>query len=407
RHVRFGHEVRGAAWDDDARRWRVETTRGTTFVAPVLVLASGALSDAVIPPLPGLDTFRGAAFHSAHWNHDFDLTGRRVAVVGTGASAIQFVPAIQPKVAALHLFQRTAPWIMPRHDRPLRARALLRRVPLARRALRAAIYARREAFVLAFRSTRVAHVAERVALRHLRRQVPDATLRAKLTPRFTMGCKRVLLSDDYYPAVSQPNVELVTSGIAEVRERSIVGADGVERPVDAIVFGTGFRPTSPPLAPHVRGRGGRTLEEAWRGSPRAHLGVTVAGFPNLFMLMGPNTGLGHSSVVYMIETQIEHMLGALRWMSREGVSAIEPRPEAQARFVADVERRMKGTVWVAGHCASWYLDATGRNSTLWPDFTWRYRRRAARMNPADYVAHRAAPTTTMTSSPRPAPAVVA
>jgi cation diffusion facilitator CzcD-associated flavoprotein CzcO len=277
---------------------------------------------------------------------------------------------------------------MPRHDRPIRARALYGRVPLLQRVVRAAIYARREAFVLAFRSPRVAWAAERIALRHLRRQVPDAALRAKLTPRFTMGCKRILLSDDYYPAVAQPNVELVTDGIAEVRERSIVGRDGVERPVDAIVFGTGFRPTSPPLAPHVRGRDGRTLEEAWAGSPKAHVGITVAGFPNLFMLMGPNTGLGHSSVVYMIEAQIDHLLGALRHMRRHGVTALEPRPDAQSRFVEEVDRRSRGTVWTGGRCASWYLDATGRNSALWPDFSWRYRRRAARMDPADYVVSR-------------------
>jgi cation diffusion facilitator CzcD-associated flavoprotein CzcO len=203
-----------------------------------------------------------------------------------------------------------------------------------------------------------------------------------------MGCKRVLLSNDYLPALTRPNVEVVTGEIAEVRPRSVVGSDGVERPVDAIIFGTGFQPTDPPLAHCLRGRDGRTLVEAWAGSPQAHLGTTVAGFPNFFILLGPNTGLGHSSVVYMIEAQIAHMLGALDHMERSGATAIEPRPEAQAAFVADVERRMRGTVWVAGGCRSWYLDGTGRNSTLWPDFSWRFRRRAARLDPAEYATSR-------------------
>lgn len=395
-HVRFGHEVRAAAWDEEAQRWRLDTAGGPV-TAQLLVMASGALSDPVVPDFPGLGRFRGAAFHSSRWDHGCDLRGKRVAVVGTGASAIQFVPEIQPGVAELHLYQRTPPWILPRHDRRLGAleHGLFRRVPLAQRLARGAVYLLREGLVLAFRNPRAMRLAQRVALRHLRRSVPDPALRAKLTPEWTLGCKRVLLSSEYLPALVQPNVEVVTEGIAEVREHSVVTADGVERPTDAIVFGTGFRPTDPPLAPHVRGRGGRTLTEAWAGSPRAHLGTTVAGFPNLFLLLGPNTGLGHTSVVYMIEAQIEHFMGAVRHMRRHGVAALEPRPEAQAAFVAEVDARMEGTVWTAGGCRSWYLDATGRNSALWPDFTWRFRRRAARFDPGEYratPAHRARPS---------------
>jgi cation diffusion facilitator CzcD-associated flavoprotein CzcO len=387
-HVRFHHEVREAAWDDRAQRWRIETSRGPV-TASVLVMAQGALSDPSIPDLPGLARFQGRVFHSARWDHDFDLVGKRVAVIGTGASAIQFVPAIQPKVAKLHLFQRTPAWVLPHHDRPLSGfeRRLFRRFPAAQRLARGAIYLMREGMVLGFRHPRAMRLAQRVALRHLRKSVPDPALRAKLTPDWTLGCKRVLLSDDYYASLARPNVEVVTEGIAEVRERSIVSGDGVEREVDAIVFGTGFRPTDPPLAGHVRGRGSRTLAEAWAGSPKAHLGIGVAGFPNLFMLMGPSTGLGHTSVVYMIEAQIEHVLGALEHMERSGAGALEPRPEAQAAFVAEVDRRMEGTVWTSGGCRSWYLDPTGRNSTLWPDVTWRYRRRAARFAGDDYVTH--------------------
>ncbi|HEX5871839.1 MAG TPA: hypothetical protein VFY65_15530, partial [Longimicrobium sp.] len=242
--------------------------------------------------------------------------------------------------------------------------------------------------VLAFRNPRAMTLAQRVALRHLRKSVPDPALRKKLTPDWTMGCKRVLLSNEYLPALAQPNVEVVTEGIAEVRARSIVTADGAEREVDAIIFGTGFQPTDPPLAHHTRGRDGRTLAHVWAGSPRAHVGTTVAGFPNLFMLMGPNTGLGHTSVIYMIEAQIEHLLGALGHMRAHGIAAIEPRTGAQEAFVAALDRRMAGTVWTSGGCRSWYLDATGRNSTLWPDFTWRFRRRVARFEPAEYAMER-------------------
>jgi cation diffusion facilitator CzcD-associated flavoprotein CzcO len=309
-----------------------------------------------------------------------------VAVVGTGASAIQLVPAIQPIVERLHLFQRTPPWIIPRQQRELgpRRHRLYRRFPAVQRAARGAIYLAREVVVLGFRRPGVMRLAEAVARRHLAKSIADPALRAKLTPSWRIGCKRILLSNDYLPALAQPNVEVVTERIAEVRAHSVVSADGVEREVDAIVFGTGFVPTDPPLAPHIRGRGGRSLAEAWAGSPKAHVGITVAGFPNFFMLMGPNTGLGHSSVVYMIEAQIEHLLAALRHLHATGAAALEPREEAQEAFVAAVDRRMEGTVWNTGGCRSWYLDRTGRNSALWPDFTWRFRRRVARLDPAEY-----------------------
>lgn len=385
-HIRFRHDVREAAWDARAQLWRIETSEGR-YTASVLVMASGALSNPALPKLRGLERFRGQTFHSARWRHDYDLNQRRVAVVGTGASAIQFVPEIQPVVSKLHIFQRTPPWIMPRRDRALggREHQLFRRLPLAQRAARAGIYAYREIFFLAFRHLRVSKLVRRIALRHLRKSVADPELRAKLTPAYAIGCKRVLISDDYLPTLARPNVELVTDGIAEVREHSIVDDKGVERPVDAIIFGTGFQVTEQPLARHIRGSDGRTLEEVWAGSPQAHLGTTVTGFPNLFILMGPNTGLGHNSVLYMLEAQIEHLLAALSYMRRHNLCAMEPRPDAQAAYVADVRKRMEGTVWTAGGCASWYLDRTGRNSTLWPDFSWRFRRRVARLRPHEYV----------------------
>jgi cation diffusion facilitator CzcD-associated flavoprotein CzcO len=385
-HVRFDHDVRSAAWDDEARRWSIETSRGA-LTAELLVMATGPLSAPAVPDLPGVERFQGRVFHSARWDHSFDLAGRRVAVVGTGASAIQFVPRIQPLVERLHLFQRTPAWVLPRPDKPIRPwqRRLFRRLPLLQRMLRLGIYSYRELSVVLFRHPWLMRRVQRLARRNLETAIADPALRAKLTPRYTMGCKRVLLSSDYYPALARPNVELVTDGLAEVRQRSVVGGDGVERPVDAIILGTGFRVTDPPLSAHVRGRDGRTLREAWGGSPRALWGATVAGFPNFFMLLGPNTGLGHSSVVYMSEGQIDHVMGALRHMRRHGVAALEPRPEAQAAFVANVDALMRGTVWTAGGCSSWYLDRTGRNSTLWPDFSWRFRCRAARFRPEQYL----------------------
>lgn len=385
-HIRFHHAVRETMWDETAQHWRIETSKGS-YTASVLVMAAGALSAPVVPHLPGLETFEGKAFHSARWDHDYDLAGRRVAVIGTGASAVQFVPKIQPEVGSLYLFQRTPPWIIPRSDRTLSEfeHRLFRRFPLAQRAARSSIYLFRELFLLPFRHRWLAGQVERVARRHLERSIPDAKLRAKLVPDYSIGCKRILISNDYLPSLMRPNVEVVTEGIAQVRSHSIVDCSGAERPVDAIIFGTGFQVTDPPLAGHVRGREGRTLSEVWAGSPQAHIGTTVAGFPNLFILLGPNTGLGHNSVVYMIEAQIEHLLAALEHMRRRVASAIEPRPEAQTAFVADVQKRMKGTAWVAGRCMSWYLDSTGRNSTLWPDFSWRFRRRATHLNTDEYV----------------------
>jgi cation diffusion facilitator CzcD-associated flavoprotein CzcO len=384
-NLRLGHEVLGAEWDEETGHWLIDTSRGR-YTADVLVAAGGPLAEPSVPDLPGLQTFTGEVFHSARWNHDLDLAGRRVAVIGTGASAIQFVPRIAPQVARLHLFQRTAPWIMPRADRAITGleKRLFRAFPPAQRAVRAGIYWAREGMATGFLHPAVMRVAQRVARAHLRRTVPDPRLRAKLTPRYTMGCKRVLLSNDYYPALTRDNVKVVTDGIAEVRPAGIVTRDGTLHEVDTIIFGTGFHVTDAPVAKLIRGRDGRSLDEVWQGSMRAYQGTSVAGFPNLFMLLGPNTGLGHTSVVFMIECQITYLLSLLRHLDRTGVHAIEPTPQAQERFVADVDRRMVGTVWTSGGCRSWYLDDTGRNSTLWPGYTWSYWLRTRRFDPAAY-----------------------
>jgi cation diffusion facilitator CzcD-associated flavoprotein CzcO len=383
--IRFNREVTAARWDGDAARWRLETSAGP-LSARVLVAAAGPLHDPKIPPLPGLESFTGTTFHSARWDHDHDLRGERVAAVGTGASAIQFVPAIQPQVARLHVFQRTPPWVMPHSSRPIThfERRLYRALPLAQRLVRGGVYVTHEALALGFvKDPRLMQGLERIARRHMERQIADPELRARVTPGYTLGCKRILPSNRWYRALAKPNVELIGAAVREVRPRSVVAADGTEREVDTIIFGTGFHVTDPPVGRLVRGRDGRTLDEVWRGSPRAHVGTAVAGFPNLFVLLGPNTGLGHSSVVYMAESQIAHVLEALRRMREHGADVVEVRADAQARYNARVDERMRGTVWSTG-CSSWYLDETGRNSVLWPDWTWRFRRRTARLDPADY-----------------------
>ncbi len=359
----------------------------------MLIAAQGPLSEPLVPELPGLDSFEGTAFHSATWDHEHSLDGERVAVIGTGASAIQFVPKIQPLVARMHVFQRTPPWVMPHPNRPMKdwEHKLYRRLPAVQLGMRAAIYWARETFVVGFRNRRMRKLVTRMALRQLEQQVPDAELRAKLTPRYELGCKRILPTDEWYPALMQPNVELVTDGIREVRPRSIVTADGEEREVDTIIFGTGFHVTDMPIGNHLYGRDGRSLAETWDGSPSAYKGATVAGYPNLFFLVGPNTALGHNSIVFMIESQINYVAGALRALRRPGAGILDVRPEAQSAYNSALDERMRGTVWVSGGCSSYYIDRNGRNSTIWPDFTWPFRQRTREFDEAAYAVGAPAP----------------
>jgi cation diffusion facilitator CzcD-associated flavoprotein CzcO len=391
-HVRYGTELESAAWNDSRGRWDLQTTRGRVS-ARVLVSAAGPLSEPSLPHLPGLETFQGTVFHSATWNHQHDLSSERVAVVGTGASAIQFLPRIQPLVGRLHLFQRTAPWIMPRRARPISRleRAVYRRFPAAQRLMRAAICWAREVYAIPLLNAGLAPITRALGRANIRRHVADPVLRGKLTPDYAPGCKRILISNDYLPALSQPNVEVVTDGIAEVRPHAIVTADGVEREVDTIIFGTGFHVTDFPTAHRIRGRDGRTLAETWDGSGQAHRGTTVAGFPNLFLLLGPNTGLGHTSVVLMAEAQVAYVMGALRHMEVEEVAAIDVRPTAMAAWNAKVQKSMRNTVWVAGGCASWYLDRNGRNTSIWPSFTFSFRASLRHFDAHNYQALGPAP----------------
>jgi cation diffusion facilitator CzcD-associated flavoprotein CzcO len=391
-HVRFTCELQGAEWDEQRSCWHLNTSQGR-MTADVLVCGQGPLSEPKLPEIPGIKRFEGSMFHSAQWNHDHDLRGERVAVVGTGASAIQLVPKIQPEVAQLHIYQRTPPWVVPHPNRPMRPleRALYRRLPLAQLAMRGAIYLARESFVLQFRNRRMRRLATKLAMRQLRQQVPDPQLRERLTPRYEIGCKRILPTDEWYPTLMQSNVEVVTDGIREVRGRSIVSADGTEREIDTIILATGFHVTDVPIAGLVRGREGRTLADVWDGSPRAYKGAAVAGFPNLFFLVGPNTGLGHSSIVFMIESQIAYVADALRTMRRRGALTVEVSEEAQASYNRELDALTRGTVWVTGGCASYYIDRNGHNSTLWPYFTWPFRGRTRQFDEAAYALGASAP----------------
>ena len=384
---RFETTVEDATWDDDARRWSVVTSAGTV-TADVLVSAAGALSAPKMPDIDGIETFQGEVFHSAQWDHDCDLTGKRVAVIGTGASAIQIVPEIAKQVSHLDVYQRTPPWVMPRRDRPYTAveRWAFRHVPGVQRLYRSAIYWGRETFVPAFTvNPKIAAPAKKASLANIDKGISDPALREKVTPTYEIGCKRILISNDWYPALDQDNVDLVTDGIEKVTGNAIVTRDGIEREIDALVVATGFFTTDLPIAEHVTGRTGETLAEQWRRQGMsAYKGATVHNFPNLFFIVGPNTGLGHSSMVFMIESQIAYVLDALRAMDERGIAAVDPKPRAQERWNRDLQRRMKKTVWNSGGCSSWYLDSHGRNVTLWPRTTFTFRRLTRRFDIEQY-----------------------
>jgi cation diffusion facilitator CzcD-associated flavoprotein CzcO len=385
--LHLGTAVVRAAWQEDAAHWVVTTTRGE-LTADVLIAAGGALSEPSTPDIPGLGTFSGAVFHSARWDHDTDLTGKRIAIIGTGASAIQLVPQLQKKAQKLVLFQRTPAWVMPRIDRRITAaeKWLFAHIPPTQKLARLGIYAGREATVGGFvRRPALLKVASRAARGQLNRAVKDPALRAKLTPDYVMGCKRVLLSNDYYPALAQPNADVVASGLARVQDSTLIASDGTRHEVDAIVFATGFHVVDMPMARHVSGIGGRTLEEVWDGDMRALRGTTVAGFPNLCFIVGPNTGLGHNSMVHMIESQLSYIVDYIRTLDRTGAAALNTDERAQQAWCDEVERRMGPTVWNTGGCKSWYLNAAGRNTTLWPASTLRFRRQTRRVAEHEYV----------------------
>jgi cation diffusion facilitator CzcD-associated flavoprotein CzcO len=393
--IRFGAKVERASWDPARARWDVVTTAGDRFAARFLVSAVGPLHHPVVPKLPGIETFLGAAFHSANWDHDLDLTGKRVVVIGTGASAIQFVPAIADRVAALTVFQRTPPWIVPKFDRPFdaRHRALARWFPPYRWYVRNRLFWIHERRAAGFLGDKATMSRIRVlAARTLCRQVPDEELRTRLTPDYEIGCKRLLISSDWYPTLARPNVSLRAGEVRQVRPGGVVGDDGVEVPADVIIYGTGFDAHHNVTRMSITGRDGRTLADTWHDGGEAYLGTTVAGFPNLFVMTGPNTGLGHNSQIFMIEAQARHVVDCLRGLRRRRADWLDVRADVQQAFTAWVRDRMATTVWETGGCRSWYRDPrNGRNTTLWPDTSVAFWRRTRHARMSDYLTGRAGP----------------
>ncbi|HKV25581.1 MAG TPA: NAD(P)/FAD-dependent oxidoreductase [Candidatus Acidoferrum sp.] len=392
-HIRVSTRFSEAVWNEAAEAWDIVADEAAgkrlKIRARVLVSGMGGLHVPNIPQLPGAERFAGPSFHSSQWDYGVDLQGKRIAVVGTGASAIQIVPQIAPQAGKLYLFQRTPAWIVPRLDYAFseKAKRRFRRYWLARWFFRQYLFWRQEFRVLGFLGNQfVRGKATEIATRHRRRQVKDPKLEAALTPHYELGCKRVLVSDDFYPALTRENVELVTSGISEVREHSIVTSDGVERPVDALIYGTGFRATEPLIGARIVGRGGMEIHDAWRDRMSAYFGITVSGYPNFFVLLGPNTGLGHNSIILMTEGQVRYVMSCLRLMKRKKKHVLEVRQEVQKQFVDSIHRRLQTTVWVSGGCKSWYLDSrTGENTTLWPGTVLEYVRRTWHASTADYT----------------------
>jgi cation diffusion facilitator CzcD-associated flavoprotein CzcO len=382
--VRTGTEVSGAHWDERAR-WSLETSAGPHEV-DVLLTACGQLSVPKVPPIPGLDSFEGPAFHTAEWRHDVDLAGKRVAVIGTGCSAIQVVPAIQPEVAQLDVYQRSPGWTFPKGDfeYSARAHALFKRLPALRRLDRASIYAFQEFGAAAMTSKPwLLPILRAISRRQISSAIADPELRRKVTPSDEVGCKRIMLTDDWYPALAERNIELVTERIESVTPAGIRDATGVERPVDAIVLATGFASHDFVAPMEISGRGGRTLAEEWGEVARAYLGLSVPGFPNMFLLYGPNTNGGTGSVVNTLECGIGHVLVALGEMERSQAGRIEIRPEAAVDFDRELRAALAQTVWHSG-CSNWYVDENGNDPSNWPWVWSTYRRRTERLEPGAY-----------------------
>jgi len=385
---RFSRSVTLARFDEDKMAWRVEVGFGAeVHFARSLILATGGLSRPQMPAIEGLDAFEGALFHTARWNHEAPLAGRRVAVIGTGASAIQVVPELAKIAGHLAVFQRTPPWIIFKPDfavSPARQKARAGQ-PWRQRINRAFTYAWHESWAVGF--TRLPWLlkgVQKIVKLYLAWQVPDRTLRRKLRPSYVIGCKRVLLSNDYYPALARPNVSLVTDAIVRIGKKGIVTADGVEHQFDAIIACTGFQAAEAGAPFPVFGSDGRGLDDTWRDGANAYLGTTVNGFPNLFIMTGPNTALGHNSMIYMIEAQSRYVMDALRQLSQRPAQALDVKAQVQVRYNHGLQERLAKTVWQTGGCSSWYRAKSGLNTTLWPDFTFVFRSRLRRFDDENY-----------------------
>ncbi|MCS3512420.1 flavin-containing monooxygenase [Pseudomonas grimontii] len=388
-YLRFGMGLERAVFDGRQQRWQLSFSNGRQVSARVLVSGMGGLSRPALPDIPGLEHFKGKRFHSQQWDHDYSLKGKRVAVIGTGASAIQFVPQIAPQVAHLDLFQRTPPWIMPKPDRAISSfeRWMFKHLPFTQRLVRAAFYWALEGRVVGFAlHPRLMKMVQKIARRHLHKQVARPSLRKTLTPDYTIGCKRVLISNDYYPALSRSNVEVVTEPVLRIEADGVITTDGIKHPADCLIFGTGFQATDPLPRDCIIGRDGVDLMDTWREGAHAYKGTTVPGYPNLFLIIGPNTGLGHNSMILMIEAQVTYILDALGQMQRHRIATVDVKPAVEQAYNRQLQDQLKRTIWSTGGCQSWYLDPrTGKNTTLWPGSTWRFKRVTRQFALKDYV----------------------
>lgn len=386
-HIRLNTEVQNAGWDERRQQWTVTTTTGT-YTGRVLISAAGLLSEPKVPEIKGLDTFSGDLFHSARWDHQTSLVGKRVGVIGNGASGVQIIAEVAKEAGHLTVFQRTPHWIVPRADRDYTEaeKGMFRKDPEAMQRLRTSMFwENEERFAQRAAIPSLLAKATEVALKHLEAQVPDPELRAKLTPDYEIGCKRILKSSDYYPALSRSNVTLATGGIQHIESDAVITPDGTRHQLDALVLATGFEATDLPIAKRIHGRGGRSLSERWANGAEAYKTTSIHGFPNLFVLGGPNTGIGHNSQVYMFEAQIEHVLGALSHMTDNRIHALEVTTAAEDEFRDSLDRRAATTVWLTGGCNTWYIDPrSGRLTTLWPDYSHTFQEEIAPFDPTDY-----------------------
>lgn len=383
--IRCNSGVATAEFEQSTGLWRVRCSDGREYLTHALISACGQLNQPAYPQISGLEKFTGERFHSARWNHQYDLTGKRVAVIGTGASAIQFVPQIVPKVAQLYLFQRSAAYVIAKPDRAYRPweLALLARVPVLQRLDRALKYLQHEVRALAFVSfPSLMKLFDFSFKRHLNKAINDPQLRKKLTPNYPLGCKRILISNDYFPALAQSHVEVVNAGIREVTENAVVTDDGREHVVDVLIYGTGFAATDFLAPMQIKGLAGIDLNQAWRDGAQAYKGISVSGFPNLFLLYGPNTNLGHSSILYMLESQFSYVLDGLQAL-RQGLRYLDVKAPRQERFNQQLQAQIGQTVWAQG-CTSWYKNAAGKNTNNWPGFTFSYRQQTRHLELTDY-----------------------
>jgi cation diffusion facilitator CzcD-associated flavoprotein CzcO len=385
-HCEFSTYVQSAVLDEESGKWKVEASNGVTYIADFVVSGSGGLSKPSFPEIKGRETFKGPAFHSAQWNHSVDLSGKRVAVIGSGASAIQLVPAIVDQAAHIDYYQRTPSWVLPKPDREVSTveKRLFKAIPALQNLYRGAIYAAMEVRAVGFVvDPRIMSIAQMYAKNFIQSEITDPVLREKVTPTYTMGCKRILMANDYYPALSRDTVDVITEGILSMDEHGVTTVDGQYRPADVVVYCTGFYAAENILQFDIIGRNGRNLDQEWQDGAEAYLGTAVSGYPNAYIIVGPNTGLGHNSMIYMIESQVRYIMEAIKYARKNDIQLMDVKPEVQAQYNKEIHARLDKSIWNSG-CTSWYRTKSGKNTTLWPGFTFEFRARTFFFRPGDY-----------------------